>query len=204
MKKTTLQEARDYREALESDTDFWLGGALLQWADTDNPYFAWMAIEYCIERQIQFPQCLIAYLAQCAGRMLSDQGKKGGRDLRKVLPRIFAFPNSRDPKKRKRGPGNLLDPFGGDPHRSMFALKFAIKLEQGEMVSDAVRNACNEALFGKSADVDDKTLRSWLQKEFGLQRQPSDAAGWKKAARDHFLPICDFHAVWKKSRETLS
>jgi hypothetical protein len=121
-----------------------------------------------------------------------------------VLPWIFGFPNAFDPVQRKQGPGNLLNPAAADPKRQMFALKFAIKLKEGGKVSDAVRNACNEVFSGKSAEVDDKTLRIWLQKEFGLQRQPSDVDGWKKAAHEHLLFLQWLFNRRKKSRETFS
>jgi hypothetical protein len=199
-----VEQARAFRDAITNDAELWLKGARAQLDETGNPYFAWTAIKVCIEHDRKFPEWVKAYLALCAERMDSDEAKEGGRDLRKVLPWIFGFPNVLDPTKRKHGPGNLLNPDGGNPDLMSFALKFAIKLEQGEKVSAAVRNACNETLSGKTAEVDDKTLRRWLQKEFGLRRQPSNADGWKKAARHHFLAFGQLYTTWKDSRETVS
>ena len=138
---------------------------------------------------------------------MSEEAKREGRDLRKVLPWIFGFPNVLEPTQRKRGPGNLLDPRPAEPNTTYFALRFAIRLEEGEEPAAAMRNACNDVFDGKSANADEKTLRRWLLKEFDLTEWPSNADDWKAVAREHHQSRFEFLAdYWKeaKSRETLS
>jgi hypothetical protein len=165
-------------EVIKRDPNFRLRLSLHGLADSGNPYFAWRAIETCIKHKKQFPDWLVAYLEQCAERMLSDKAKKEGRDLRKILPWVFGF-------EGKRGPGNMLDP-GGNTYKMTFALRFAIRLEDGESPPAARRNACNDVFDGDAADADDKTLRRWLLEEFDLKKQPSSADEWKIVARKRF------------------
>ena len=199
-RKSRLPRPRELFEAMRHDPDFWLQGTLQELAHTGNPYFAWMAIQVCIEHGRQFPEWLLAYLGDCAERMLSDKAREGGRDIRKVLPWIFGFPNVFDPSQSKKGPGNLLNP-EGDPDMLDFVLNFATRLERGEKLSAAVRNACNTAFSGKLADVDDKTLRSWLRKCLGLKEEPPNADAWLDAAREYYCSIWEGLNEWKKSRE---
>jgi hypothetical protein len=203
MTKISIEEAQEFLEAIGSDA-IRFRVAMANFEETGNPLFAWTAIQLCIEHEKQFPDLLLGYLLQCAMRMLSDDAKKEGRDLRKILPFIFGFPNAFDLTRKRRGPGNLLDPGDGDAERMKFALIFASRLEKGEKVSVALRNACNEVFSGKKAEVDDKTLRSWLQKEFELNVQPTTVEDWKRAARDHFKPMKELMVAWEKSRETPS
>jgi hypothetical protein len=97
-------------EALNRDPNFRLLVALQGLADSGNPYYAWMAIETCISQKKNFPDWLIAYLAQCAERVLSDKAKKEGCDLRKVLPWVFGFPSSLDPAQSKCESASNIDP----------------------------------------------------------------------------------------------
>jgi hypothetical protein len=182
---TTIQgpSLREMFEAVKRDPNFWLSGAVRELADTGNPYWAWNAIQVCIQHQKEFPDWLLVYLGECAERMMSDQAKESG-DLGRVLPWIFGFPSVLDPTQRKRGPGNLLDPLG--PDRSWFALRFAIRLENGERLSAAMQNAANDVFDGINANADEKTLRRWLLKEFDLKDRPSNVGEWKAAAREHF------------------
>jgi hypothetical protein len=170
------------------DPDFVLRGARGELADTGNPYYAWMAIQVCIEHEKEFPDWVLAYLGECAERMMSDKARKEGRDIRKALPWIFGFPNVLDPSQRKRGPGNMLDPYGG-PDTLTFALRFAVRLEQGEQPSAAMSNACNDVFDGREASADEKTLRRWLLKEFNLKKSPKTAEEWKKVARRHYRSL---------------
>jgi hypothetical protein len=192
-------------EAVWRDSDVWLAGWIDLLADTGNPYYAWLAIDVCIRHQKEFPKVLVAYLAQCAERMKSDRAKKHG-DLRKVLPWVFGFPDLLERNQRKRGPGNLLDPDGGDPDFS-FGLRFAIRLMEGEDPHAAMRNACNDVFDEKNASRDDKTHQNWLLKSFNLKEWPSTAEEWKTIAREHygsFWKSLRKHWEEKKSRETLS
>jgi hypothetical protein len=146
------QRLREQREGLWRDPDFWLRGWHSELKRTGNPYFAWKAIGVCIERNKAFPEWLLSYLGGCADRILSEQAAEA-RDLRKVLPWALGFPNLFDPSQRKPGPGNLLNPYG--PDRSMFALRFAIRIEEGEKPLAALRNAYNEA-FDETNDTADE------------------------------------------------
>jgi hypothetical protein len=171
-------------------------------ADNGNPYYAWTAVDVCIKHGTEFPEWLFAYLGECAERMLSDEAKKEGRDLRKALPWIFGFPNVLDPTQRKRGPGNMLDP-EGDPDRMKFAFKFAIRLERGQQPAAAMSDACNDVFDGKNDSADEKTLRRWLLKEFDLKKSPKSAEEWKKVAREHFSSIAEDLVAMGQSRAKL-
>jgi hypothetical protein len=154
--------------------------------DTGNPYYAWMAIENCINHKKEFPAWVIAYLKQCVERLKSDEAKESA-DLRKVLPWIFGFPHVLDPTQGKRGPGNLLNPDREQaPDRMLFALRFATRLEKGEDPPTAICNAYNDTFDEQSANADEKTLRRWLLKEFDLNEWPSSAEEWKKICREHY------------------
>jgi hypothetical protein len=148
-------------------------------ADTANPYYAWQALDVCLKHKKELPDWLAAYLEQCIERMRSDRARQAS-DLRKVLPWVFDFP-------MKAGPGKLLDP-GRDPDNKLFfALRFAIKLEQGEKLSTV--SACEEVLGqGRAEKIAEKTLKSWLVKVFYLKKWPARATedDWKRIAREHF------------------
>jgi hypothetical protein len=183
--------------------------------DTGNPYYAWLTIELCIKHEKEFPNWLRRYLLQCAERMQSGDAKKTG-DLRKVLPWVFGF-------SKKSGPGSLLDPdkdVAGTIERRGFAFHFATKIEQGERPSTALVSACNETFDQRRADkINEKTLRSWIVKEFGLKRWPHTPAEWesvKSIGRERFgrywsflkrrqtqkqSPTRSHHQIGKRSRE---
>lgn len=150
-------------------------------ASTGNPYYAWQAIRICVKHKKEFPDELIAYLGECADRMLSDEAEKA-RDVRKVLPWILGFP-------KKHGPGNLLNPDDDPDNRQGFALTFMVKIAQGEKPSDALKNAATEILGKECVDkADEKTLQRWIRSEIGLQRWPRTAEEWdyvkRRFARD--------------------
>jgi hypothetical protein len=186
MKKRGLEDltALEMMEVVRRNPDFWVEGARIELRDTGNPYYAWMAVQVCIEHKKEFPDWLVRYLELCAERMLSDKAREGG-DLRKVLPWILGFP------QHKRGPGNMLDPEGRFD-MMMFALKFAIRLERGEEPNEAASNAYNE-VFDNSADgkTEEKTLRRWLLKEFDLKKWPTSADEWKNVTREHYRSVWD-------------
>jgi hypothetical protein len=64
---------------VKDDPDFIIKGASAAFADTANPYFAWLALEACLRHEMEIPDRLRRYLLQCAERMQS-------RGLREVLP----------------------------------------------------------------------------------------------------------------------
>jgi hypothetical protein len=157
---------------------------------SDNPYYAWLAIEVCVKHEKEFPSWLRGYLLQCAERIQSGDAKKG--DLRKVLPWVFGF-------AKNSGPGNLLDPdkdVDGTAERMRFAFHFATGIAQGQKPSAALVSACNETFEQRRADkITDKTLRSWVVKEFGLERWPRTVAEWdsvKSIARERFARYSAF------------
>jgi ABC-type oligopeptide transport system ATPase subunit len=172
------------REIVKNDPDFHIEGARGVFADTANPYFAWLAIEVCVKHEKEIPDWLRCYLLQCAERMQSDAAKKRG--LREALPWVFDF-------SKKAGPGNLLDPYRDSWERSMLAIRFAIKLERGEKPSAALKNACIETFDPKRADkIKEKTLRSWLCTEFDLKKWPRTNAEWRAIARKHYISLDTF------------
>jgi hypothetical protein len=188
---------------IRKNPPFIIAAMLSEFANTGNPYWAWKVVSICVKNNIPFPDWVIGYLDQCADRMLSDEAKEGGRDLRKVLPWVFGFPNGIGATLRRRGPGNLLDPIPEDQaDKTIFAIRFATRLEEGELPSEAMLNACNDAFKGKNANVDEKTLRRWLLNEFHLDAWPKTAEAWKEVAREHFTSIYVTFRDWAKSRET--
>jgi hypothetical protein len=199
----------DLFEVLGRDPDFKLAMCATGLKETGNPYYAWLAILTCIGHDKVYPEWVIAYLYQCSERMISDKAQKS-KDLGRILPWVFDFPN-------KRGPGRLLNPdLGGSPDRRLFPmrfadllfpLRFAIRIAEGEEPAEAMRNACNDAFDKKTADkVDDKTLRRWLLKDFGLKERPASAQEWKIITRQYYErsvgSLLD-HYERTKSRETL-
>ena len=156
--------------------DLLLRTALFYWEDTRNPVYVWWAIEICTcgNDQVEFPSWVRDYLAECAKRMQSSD-LVAESDLRKVLPRIMAFP-------KKRGRGNLLD-IGGDEEYSIPAMRFAIEIENGAKPTAALRIAF-ESLDAKVADkMDEKTLQSHIKKFFGMPNAPRTNAEWRRAIR---------------------
>jgi hypothetical protein len=144
---------------------------------TENPYFVWFEIDRCLEANKPLPTWVLAYLAQCAGRMLSEKARQTS-DLRMVLPWVLGFP-------KKRGPGNLLDPVGG-PERVLFTLEFGYRVLRGQDPVSARRDACNAVFDGKEAEVDDKTLMRWTLEDFNLMKAPRSTEQWQEAIRREF------------------
>jgi hypothetical protein len=93
----------------------------------------------------------------------------------------------------------LLDPdkdVDGTAERMRFAFHFATGIAQGQKPSAALVSACNETFDQRRADkITDKTLRSWVVKEFGLERWPRTVAEWdsvKSIARERFARYSAF------------
>jgi len=201
----------DLFEVLARDPDFQFAACLKGLKETFNPYYVWKTISVCIEHNKPFPEWVIAYLSQCSERMISDKAQKS-KDLGRILPWIFDFPN-------KRGPGRLLNPDPGGalegrlypiarPREVMFQAQFAFRVTfEGEEPPEAMRNACNFAFDKKTADkVDDKTLKRWLLKAFGLKKWPASAEKWKTIRRQSYRHSIDSlldHYERTKSRGTL-
>jgi hypothetical protein len=100
----------------------------------------------------------------------------------------------------------MLDPDHDPDAKPLIALKFAIKLEEGERLSTALTSACEEVLGQERAE---KTLKSWLVKVFDLKKWPAraTAAEWKLIAQEHYvaeraLLEKRFRRIRKQSRET--
>jgi hypothetical protein len=168
-------------EIVRNDPDFRLRMFLSALADTANPYYAWQALDVCLKHKKEIPDWLAAYLEQCIERMRSDRARQVS-DLRKILPWIFDFP-------MRAGPGKLLDPDHDPDDKLVFAIRFAVKLEQGEKLSTAMMSACEEVLGQERAEkIDRKTLKDWLVKVFGLKEWPARPTedDLKRIAREHF------------------
>jgi hypothetical protein len=175
---------REMREVVMRDPDFQIDVFLRALAVNFNPYYAWRALEVCLKNKKEIPDLLVAYLQQCIERMMSDRARNAG-DLRDVLPWIFDFP-------MRAGPGKLLDPDRDPDDKLFFALKFAIKLQQGKKPSAAMASAAEEVLGLERAEkISEKTLKTWLVKVFDLEAWPAHATpdAWKRIARDHFSAL---------------
>jgi hypothetical protein len=186
-------------EDLKRHPDYLLDIALLRFRDTGNAFYAWEAISVCIKHKKAFPKVLLDYLEQCAERVSSDPAKKPG-DLRKVLPWVLGFPNVFDPARRKRGPGNPLNPQSQDKRiRGVFALRFAMRIENGQEPLEAMRDACSDVFDGRQANADEKTLQHWLCEEFNLKKWISNADEWKAVTGKYHSGCIDFiRTHWEK------
>jgi hypothetical protein len=163
--------------------------------ETGNPFFAWEAIQICIERGREFPDWVLVYLRQSADRMQSPKARQA-QDLRSVLPWVFNFP-------KKSGPGSLLNPDPDPYDRSLLAIKFAIRIEKGEKPFEALRNACNDTLPpGRADTIDDKTLRGWMVKEFRTKEFFRTRAAWQAVARKYYRNL--YRSFEELSREIAS
>ena len=171
---------REWFEKRIKDPHLSLSTTRFYWQDTHNPAYVWWAIEICVCRdiQIEFPDWVRKYLAECAQRMLSPDAAEQS-DLRKVLPGIMGFPP-------KRGRGNPLDLGKNEDQFSIPAMRFAIEIEKGARPTVALRTAF-ESLDAKVADrMDEKTLLSHIKKHFGMPNAPRTNAEWKQAIRGWF------------------
>jgi hypothetical protein len=153
-----------------------------------NPYHVWSAINFCAKHNISYPLWVITYLTQCSKRMLADEAKNTS-DLRKIVPWIFGFP-----KKKKRGPGTLLDPFPA-PERVRFVVQFGSRVLNGENPVTARRNAYNAVFEDKTENYDDKTLMRWLLEHFDLEKAPTNAEEWQKVVYKFLVGYCAYHVL---------
>ena len=152
----------------------------LAFEKSGNPFFAWFVLNRCAEANEPIPAWVGTYLAQCAGRMLSEKARRPS-DLRKVLPWVLGFP-------KQSGRGNLLDPVNSR-ERIIFGLKFGLLVLAGEDPVTARQNACNFAFNGKEAEADDTTLQRWIREDYFLEKAPKSAEQWKEAIVIDLLPL---------------
>jgi hypothetical protein len=143
----------------------------LAFEDEGNPIYAWRALDYCIKNDTNFPDWLVGYLAECAGRMQSDKATNA-LELRDVLPWTLGFDKTR---------GNALNT-DRDLHKYAFALAFLIRIHKGENPTEARADAFNEVFEDNELKFDDKTLQDWLKKVFVLKKKRPTSADWKEAA----------------------
>jgi hypothetical protein len=159
--KWDIPSLTDRDPAIVPDPDGLL--RVLQELAATNPYWTWQAILVCRTHEKEFPKWVIDYLGRCAVRMILAD--RDDRDLRDKLLTIFDFP------KKKPGPGNPLDPRDEAlkaAQKLQFAATFAVELFRVESPVQARRNA-GDKVFGKAGDkeIDDRTLRKYLEEEFG-------------------------------------
>jgi hypothetical protein len=152
----------------------------LTFESTGNPYFAWFVVDRCAGANKPLPAWVSTYLAQCAGRMLSEKARQPS-DLRKVLPWVLGFP-------KQRGPGNPLDPVGS-PERLLFCLEFGYRVLRSQDPVTARRDACNAVFDSKKAEVDDKTLLRWTLEDFNLEKAPKNTEQWQEVIRRQFMRL---------------
>jgi hypothetical protein len=171
--------------------DVRLASALFGWKNTDNPYYVWEAIDFCISKKIELPDWVYHYLAECAQRMLSPVSVNAG-DLRKVLPQIMGFP-------QKLGRGHPLEPEGSTWQYLGAAIRFAIEIERGAKPTAALKSAF-DALDRKHVDkVDDKTLQRHIKAIFEIRDAPRTNRGWQRAIRAWY--VAAFGPFEKEYRE---
>jgi succinate dehydrogenase flavin-adding protein (antitoxin of CptAB toxin-antitoxin module) len=164
---------------MKSVIEFALDSYRTLFEHTDNPLYAWHAIQDCIKEKEEFPDWVLAYLLECAERVQTDKAKQT-TDVRAVLPWIFGFVRNGKP-----GPGKLLDPDNDPDGKKMrFGFRFAGRVMRGEQPSEARANAYNDVFSEGAPDIDDKTLHNWLLKEFNLKDAPSTAEEWNKVCAE--------------------
>jgi hypothetical protein len=177
------------RIAVMRDPGFNIRTCRSGWVETRNPVYVWEAVAVCTEHKKPLPDWIMAYLAEVAQRMTSDDAK-AATDLREVLPRIMGFPAS-----ERHGPGRRLDPGGGKHEDALsLAVLFAIEIEHGLKPSEALRKVAAK-LPPDIINRDERTLWRWLMKEVGLKCRPRTNAEWRAALRSHFkayLSLLDF------------
>jgi hypothetical protein len=162
-------------EAVKNDPRMRLRMALHRLEETDNPFFAWQAIDLCIKSKMPFPAPVVQYLGLVAKSILSDEASKMP-DLGRALPMILGF-------NVKRGRGHMLKPANHPRHALLLRTKFAMRIEHGDKPVAALRNAADE-IFDDPPD--DKTLKKWICKEFEQKTWLRTNAEWKTVARAHY------------------
>jgi hypothetical protein len=169
--------------ALSKDPIFQLQICRISYSETENPVYFWRAIKLCTDHNLRFPDWVSLYLTTVTNNMLSDEARQRS-DLRKVLPRVLLFP-----KKKKRGPGRLLDPDAAPEDRIILTIKFLCKLaennecEPGEALEEALHD-----MDVSVGDKSDKTHWTWLTEELGLTEIPQTSAEWLDAGNTHYFP----------------
>jgi hypothetical protein len=148
-----------------------------------NPVYAWNAICFCSRADEPLPHWVLAYLAECAERMMLNDHTS---DLRAVLPKVLGFP-----KKKKSGPGKLLRPF--DPDEVEFTHKFLTYIARGNDPKTARSNACDDMSPEFSDRHDDRALEKILLDGLGLQKPPA-AELWKILAY-HSMKSPFYHSM---------
>jgi hypothetical protein len=171
MKKRREKETSEQLIDLARSSSEEVALASVSFERSNNPYYAWYAIDVCIKNKKPLPNWLMSYLAQCSERILSGTTRQTP-DLRKCLPWVLGF------SPKKSGPGNVLDP-DRTKQKTLFAYSFGVEIMKGNDPVTARRNAC-DALDGKAANVDDKTLTRWLLGAYNLKKAPANAEQWKK------------------------
>jgi hypothetical protein len=141
-----------------------------EWMRTSNPYWVWSAISFCASNGVEYPAWVKNYLADCARRMLSDEARATS-DFGRALPRILGF-------SLERGRGHLLDPEGVGKKYFPAALQFAFEISNGASPKEALQRAF-EVLDPAEGNMEDKTLRSHINKIFELSHSPRTNAEWK-------------------------
>jgi hypothetical protein len=165
------------------DSDLQVSLRLSMWKDTHNPAYLWAVVGLCTKHGKALPPVVMDYLADVARRM-SSPGARSAQDLTKVLPGILGFP------AKKRGPGRLLDPSAaaGDLYDRKLAMLFAVELEQGRSLKDALVNAtAADSVPGSYGNLAEPTLKRRIKKAAGLKTMPRGADEWRRELRASFM-----------------
>jgi hypothetical protein len=148
------------------------------WEATANPFWAWEKIGVCCRMDEDFPDWVRKYLGECAERMTSPDAARE-RDLRRALPGILGFKNT-------RGAGHLLNPSGiNDACRNEYAemaLKFAREIKDGAKPTAALATA----RVDYDPDVEDRTMLRHIKRLLGVIGNPRTKAEWRAALRHWF------------------
>jgi hypothetical protein len=132
------------------------------WEKSRNPFFVWKAVQACARGRADLPIWVLDYMVGCANRMFAPETVES-KDLRATLLTVFGFPT-------KSGRGHhLLKPPGHEiDEYEIPTIAFAVELEKGARPSAALRKAADH-LPGHLINVDNKTLRANIYKNFGLK-----------------------------------
>jgi hypothetical protein len=181
-----------YYDQWVSDPDNQLAHICEFWRETNEPYYAWKAIQICTKIKRHLPSWTQIYLRGCAQRMIEAAQLKDSSDLREMLPLVLGF-------RAKRGRGHPLRPYGDDNEYDLAAMKFAIAIEKGCKPTEALAYAARAFPQSVADELDSKTLLRNIKNFFILKKTPRSNTEWKQGIRSwYFESYASLEAQFRK------
>jgi hypothetical protein len=184
-----------YYDQWGSEPDNQLAHICESWRETNEPYYAWNAIQICAKTKRQLPSWTQHYVGHCGQRMTDAAQLNQSNDLRKILPLVLGF-------KAKRGRGHPLRPDGDEPEYMLAASKFGSAIQKGYKPEDALAYAAGGLPEPLSDKIESKTLLRHIKKHFGVKNAPRTNADWKHEIRSwYFENFASLEAQFREHRE---